>query len=1227
MNNLNDVKTSVTNIDNNRSYTISGVQVEFPYKAYPSQLSMMSKIIQGLQQRKHCLLESPTGSEKCRQEYLLEMLEEKEELKAFDASTTEEYIALIAYLTVGNICNLRKITSLVTSCNTESNTTSNTAELENKDLSKSKERKTSSTCISDKIGHGIENFSGVQKHIQLDLTRDIDDEDDFMPDKKRFRPPTDSRKGRKAKKNSNKDPSTQAITSVFERVPTCSQNLLDDKAQSQVEASTATEITSSSKKSIPKSYTPSVPKIFFGTRTHKQIAQIIRELKKTAYRNVKMTILSSRDFTCIHPKISKSSSKNDDCRLAIEVGSCVYHHNVPRLKSHQALEARGINSAWDIEEFVQVCNKSKACPYYAARGLIDQSEIIFCPYNYLIESSIRDLMDITLRNQIVILDEAHNIEDSAREATSFEITALTLKEMIDDLNFLIERDILTGHHGPIHAMCHKLWLWINDESHSLKNTGFEQASKVWSAIEILAIFERMDISVETYPTIQHHVNKIAEYEHAEYSKKIETGVVLAASGKTLLYLKGMMLVFGYLLRTDKKYCTDYKITLVKSVVNIPVEATQGRRRWRTGQTRKQWTYSLNFWCMNPAVAFDDIGPAAHSVILTSGTLSPMNSFSSELGLAFSIRLEAAHIINYSQALVATLSEGINGVSLNASYRSAETFAFQDELGNIILEACRIIPGGILCFFPSYNLLDKVVKRWQYDKVIRECLITLDFDDLLQKFYGSVSNSNAALNMMSGPSGGLFLAVCRGKVSEGLDFADDNARAVITVGIPYPNIKDLKIELKKKYNDKFSAQRNLLTGKEWYEIQAYRALNQALGRCIRNRNDWGALLLLDDRFGKSTKYTAGLAKWVRQRVQHFSLASDTLATLSSFVSGRIDSCETPLSSNTQESVSKYLTPEKKMSILTSPECTKSPLMVDLSSPVSKPNLNLCTGFVSARKLVAETICSNTCKSRQDDDIHLLSSPNSEKYHSQTMITTDKIINDDDNVINVIDSSFHVGANISINNKELCLAPANDISSQASGSSSLFSCNSSSTGTMTPESENVNIEQFSDSENELILETAGPVSRTSQTLMNEKHKINKCCITCGSLLLKESDSGEDIQECSCELVFIEVVRKMHLEFLCSIGRKIDKDLRISSTNVYKCGKECIAANGKLLSQNTEPGMYWLNSYYSEVDNKVYVPIYCIICKQNYSSTCCPTIGFMEVNVTGNEYQAYLLQEALQ
>ena len=54
---------------------------------------------------------------------------------------------------------------------------------------------------------------------------------------------------------------------------------------------------------------------------------------------------------------------------------------------------------------------------------------------------------------------------------------------------------------------------------------------------------------------------------------------------------------------------------------------------------------------------------------------------------------------------------------------------------------------------------------------------------------------------NGPNGALMLAVCRGKVSEGLDFADNNARAVVCVGIPFPNVKDTQVELKRQYNDK------------------------------------------------------------------------------------------------------------------------------------------------------------------------------------------------------------------------------------------------------------------------------------------------------------------------------------------------------------------------------------------------------------------------------------------
>lgn len=49
-------------------------------------------------------------------------------------------------------------------------------------------------------------------------------------------------------------------------------------------------------------------------------------------------------------------------------------------------------------------------------------------------------------------------------------------------------------------------------------------------------------------------------------------------------------------------------------------------------------------------------------------------------------------------------------------------------------------------------------------------------------------------------GAIFMGVCRGKVSEGLDFADVNGRAVVIVGLPYPPLKDPRVILKKQYLD-------------------------------------------------------------------------------------------------------------------------------------------------------------------------------------------------------------------------------------------------------------------------------------------------------------------------------------------------------------------------------------------------------------------------------------------
>ena len=73
--------------------------------------------------------------------------------------------------------------------------------------------------------------------------------------------------------------------------------------------------------------------------------------------------------------------------------------------------------------------------------------------------------------------------------------------------------------------------------------------------------------------------------------------------------------------------------------------------------------------------------------------------------------------------------------------------------------------------------------------------------------------------LRGGGGAVFFAVCRGKVSEGLDFADAAGRAVVIVGLPYPNKADLRVKLKREYLDERAHRTRIrFNGGDWYSQQ-------------------------------------------------------------------------------------------------------------------------------------------------------------------------------------------------------------------------------------------------------------------------------------------------------------------------------------------------------------------------------------------------------------------------
>lgn len=62
-------------------------------------------------------------------------------------------------------------------------------------------------------------------------------------------------------------------------------------------------------------------------------------------------------------------------------------------------------------------------------------------------------MDINLKGQIVVLDEAHNIEDCARESASFTLNQAQLREARDDLEAMVTYNIRRNQHEPLLAFC------------------------------------------------------------------------------------------------------------------------------------------------------------------------------------------------------------------------------------------------------------------------------------------------------------------------------------------------------------------------------------------------------------------------------------------------------------------------------------------------------------------------------------------------------------------------------------------------------------------------------------------------------------------------------------------------------------------------------------------------------------------------------------------------------
>ena len=263
-------------------------------------------------------------------------------------------------------------------------------------------------------------------------------------------------------------------------------------------------------------------------------------------------------------------------------------------------------------------------------------------------------------------------------------------------------------------------------------------------------------------------------------------------------------------------------------------------------TIKDTIFTFKILCMDPSIVFKSISNISHSIIISSGTLSPLDQLEEELNVKFDVKLSTRHIIDSSQVLPLIIDK-LNNVLLSSLKKDLSKNSDQIffEIGNFLNSILDSIPDGVLFFFPSNSILNSMISFWKEKKI---------FEKIQEKKPIFLLNSSNQIEdgkqlkeytkeIDKKKKGAILMGVMRGRMSEGIDFADEQSRCVIIFGIPFPNLGDPDIVLKKKFRP----------NSDWYVSQTFRSVCQAIGRGIRNKNDYSSIILIDYRYQHERKY--------------------------------------------------------------------------------------------------------------------------------------------------------------------------------------------------------------------------------------------------------------------------------------------------------------------------------------------------------------------------------------
>nr|XP_039267118.1 ATP-dependent DNA helicase DDX11-like [Styela clava] len=573
----------------------------------------------------------------------------------------------------------------------------------------------------------------------------------------------------------------------------------------------------------------------------------------------------------------------------------------------------------DIEEIVKSGKEITACPYYATRQAIPLAQLIVVPYQTLLHESTRKASGIKLKDSVIIVDEAHNLVDTISNIHSIEVTCAQVLRAHNQLtqysqkfskrlkakNLMYVKQILFILRKLMSVMgISQSATGILDDHKSIRgnentSSGIQRKGQIQTTLMTIHnfLFKASLDNINLYKVLRYCGRSMISRKLKGFVEKYEnSGSVLKQESSSLTkFLSNAKKVQG-----TEQNTTDINSDSMQPAMRSPLMHIEnflssltsmnadGRialttLKHQNGQTLNQSEVkeiaSIKFLLLNPAAHFKDVVNECRSLIVAGGTMQPSSSFVNQLLAPLGVpstkifEFSCGHVIDKDQLLPLVVCSGTSGTQFEFTFEKRMNFKLIDELGRTLCNLCNVVPGGIVCFFPSYDYEKIVHTRWNETeilkrislkkKIFREPKKTSQVDQILNEYSTCIMRTKSGNDKITGS---LLLSVVGGKMSEGINFSDDLGRCVVMVGLPYPNLYSAELKEKMAYLDANMPRVGTKSaGQSYYENLCMKAVNQSIGRAIRHRNDHACIVLADHRYAKMN-IKSQLPSWISDKLQ-------------------------------------------------------------------------------------------------------------------------------------------------------------------------------------------------------------------------------------------------------------------------------------------------------------------------------------------------------------------------